>query len=114
MGRRRWLDEEAVEAALKLVVEGATFRDASEETGLSERGIRYRFKLSGLVRRRRARRGRPGPSKEAVTAALAAVARGALIKEAAAANGIVASTLSRRVAAHGVVMVRNGNVDWTR
>src|SRR5437763_6916509 len=90
-----------------MVVGGATLKDAAAATGISERGIQYRFGRSGLVRRRRARRGRTGHPDTVVRAALAMVADGAFIKDAAAAVGMPASTLSGHVRRHGVVMLRS-------
>lgn len=106
MGRRPWLDESAVAAALEMVVGGATLKDAAAATGISERGIQYRFERSGLVRRRRARPGRKGHPDAVVRAALVMVAGGAFIKDAAGAVGMPASTLSGHVHKHGVVMLR--------
>jgi IS30 family transposase len=106
VGRTPWLDEGAVATALEMIVVGATVKEAAAETGVSARSIHYRFKASGLVRRRRVKPGRKGKPEAVVRAALNAVAHGALIKDAAAAVGMPASTLSRHVHNHGVVMLR--------
>src|SRR5436305_9596860 len=89
-----------------MVVDGAKFKDAAAATGISARGIECRFKTSGLVRRRRPRPGPKGQPEAVVRAALAMVASGALIKDAAAAVGMPASTLAVHVRRHGVIMVR--------
>ena len=90
-----------------MVVGGATFKDAAAATGISRRGIECRFKTSGLVRRRRPSPGPKGQPETVVRAALAMVAGGALIKEAAAAAGMPASTLAVHVRKQGVVMLRS-------
>ena len=89
-----------------MIVGGATVKEAAAATGISERGIAFRFKRSGLVRRRRARPGRKGQPDTVIRAALVMVASGAFIKDAAAAVGMPASTLSDHVHRHGVVMLR--------
>jgi IS30 family transposase len=106
VGRRRWLDEAVVAAAIEAVVHGASLRDAAAAAGISWRSVQDRFKESGLVRRVPPQRGRPGPPPVVVRAGLEMVAAGALIKDAAAAVGISASTLRDHVHRHGVVMVR--------
>ncbi len=106
MGRRPWLDEDAVAVALEMVIGGARYADAAVATGISIRGIQDRLKKSGRVRRRRGTPGRPGPSPEKLREALLLVAGGALIKDAAAAVGMPASTLGNHVHKQGVVMVR--------
>ena len=104
MGGR--LDESAVAVALELVVGGIAVKDAAAATGVSARTIHDRFKRSGLVRRRRVRPGRPGQPDAVIRAALVLVAGGAFIKDAAAAVGMPASTLSGHVHKHGVVVLR--------
>lgn len=106
MGRRPWLDEGAVAVALEMVIGGATYRDAAATTGISVRGLQDRLRKSGRVRRRRGVGGRPGPSPEKLREALLLVAGGALIKDAAAALGLRASTLGDHVRKQGVVMMR--------
>lgn len=106
MGRRPWLDETAVAAALEMVIGGTTYGDAAAATGISVRAIQERLKKSGRARRRHGTPGRPGPSPESVREGLRLVAGGAMIKDAAAAVGMPASTLSGHVRKHGVVMVR--------
>jgi transposase, IS30 family len=105
VGRRPWLDEVVVAVALEAVVDGMGYRRVAELTGLSVGAIRIRFAASGLVRRRM-----PSPGKAvaeaAVRSALAAVARGVAVSEAAVEAGIGVSTLRRRVRDHGVVMLR--------
>jgi IS30 family transposase len=89
-----------------MVIAGSTYAEAAAATGISVRGLQDRLRKSGRLRRRRGQGGRPGPSRETVREALRLVARGALIKDAAAAVGMVASTLGGHVRQHGVVMVR--------
>lgn len=103
---RPGLDEDAVATALEAVVDGASLAEASALTGISVSGIRMRFVAAGLQRRRRAKSGRPGLGAAVVAPALNAVAHGATVAEAAAAAGISASALGRRVREHGVVMLR--------
>jgi IS30 family transposase len=100
------LDEAAVAAALEAVVEGASWAEASALTGISASGIRVRFAAAGLVRRRKAKSGRPRLPDSVTRPALAAVARGVRVEDAAADAGIAASTLWRRVLEDGVVMLR--------
>jgi transposase, IS30 family len=108
LGRRPWLDEAAVAAALEAVVDGATWREAAEQTGVSASAIRKRFAAAGLVRRRPPRRGAPPRLPEAIVrAALASVARGTRVEDAAAAAGIGVSTLRDRIREQGVVMLRD-------
>lgn len=104
MGRRRWLDEAAVAAAIEAVVGGASMAEAAAAAGISARSLHSRFKESGRVRRRWPKHGRKGPPEDAVRAALELVRHGAFIKDAAAAVGMSASTLAGRVRTHGVVM----------
>jgi IS30 family transposase len=97
----------AVASAIEAVVNGVSFRQAAASAGISERALQVRFKASGRVRRRRATPGPVGPPPGAVRGALELVARGALIKDAAAAVGMSASTLSGHVSRQGVVMLRS-------
>jgi IS30 family transposase len=91
---------------LDLVVNGATVSEAAVLSGISKRSIHDRFKASGLVRWRRVKPGPKGQPDAVVRAAVERVAAGALIKDAAAAVGMPASTLSNHVRKHGVVMLR--------
>ena len=104
MGRRRWLDEGAVAAAIEAVVGGVSMADAAAAVGISVQSLRSRFKESGRVRRRWAKHGPKGRPEHVVRAALELVRHGSLIKDAAAAVAMPASTLAQRVRAHGVVM----------
>lgn len=106
MGRRPWLDEAAVAAALEAVVDGATLQQAADLTGVSKRSVGQRFRDAGLVRRQERPRGRPPVAASAVRSALGAVARGVRVEDAAAAAGIGASTLRSRMREQGVVMLR--------
>jgi IS30 family transposase len=103
---RPWLDEVAVTAALEAVVDGASWRQAADQTGISASGIRVRFAAAGLVRRREPRLGKPPIGPSVIRSALNAVARGMKVEDAAAAAGIGASTLRGRIREHGVVMLR--------
>ena len=104
-GKRRF-EEDTIAVALQMVVAGASVAEAAAATGISHRWVFELFKASGLVRRRAPRHGRMGPPAEVVRAGLHAVARGALIKDAAAAVGMSASTLRNHVHRHGVVVLR--------
>jgi transposase, IS30 family len=95
-----------VAAALDAVVDGASFADAAARTGIAKETVRQRFLAAGLVRRRAPRMGRPPLPDAALAPAMAELGRGRSVEEAAAIGGIAASTLRRRVRAHGVVMVR--------
>src|ERR1700738_2880293 len=106
MGRHRWLDESVVDVALEAVVAGATFKQAAAVTGLSATIIRVRFAERGLVRRREPQRRGQVLAPSVVGPALAAVARGVRVADAAAGAGIGVSTLRRRIREHGVVMLR--------
>ena len=106
MGRHRWLEESVVDEALEAVVAGATYKQAAALTGLSATIIRVRFAERGLVRRREPQRRGQVLAPSVVRPALAAVARGVRVADAAADAGIGVSTLRRRIREHGVVMLR--------
>lgn len=106
MGRRPTLDEAMVAVALDMVVAGRTFAEAAAVTGISRGGIEDRLRKSGRVRLARGKSGHPGHPRSVIRDGLALVAKGVLIKDAAAAVGLPASTLGRHVADQGVVMVR--------
>jgi transposase len=93
-----------VAVAIEAVVGGASMKEAAAAAGISKGSLLARFKESGRNRRRWAKHGRKGPPEDVVRAALELVRHGAFIKDAAAAVGMPASTLSGRVRAHGVVM----------
>jgi IS30 family transposase len=102
------LDEVAVAVGLEAVVEGASWKEAAELTGISAMGLRKRFAAAGLVRRVNPPRGGPPRIAESVVAsALDAVARGTRVVDAAAAAGIGVSTLRGRIREQGVVMLRD-------
>jgi IS30 family transposase len=102
------LDEVAVAVGLEAVVEGASWKEAAELTGISAIGLRKRFAAAGLVRRVKPPRGAPPRIAESVVrSALDAVARGTRVVDAAAAAGIGVSTLKGRIREHGVVMLRD-------
>lgn len=103
MGRRRWLDEDAVAAGMAVFMAGSTWEQAAREVGVSARSLRSRFKESGLKSRGRVRW---RWSEETVTSALRAVSGGVLIKDAAAAVGMPASTLGAIARQQGVFMLR--------
>jgi IS30 family transposase len=104
MGRHRWLDESVVDVALEAVVAGATYREAAALTGLSATILRARFAERGLVRQPQHGGWCWPPS--VVRSALAAVARGVRVADAAADAGVGVSTLRRWIREHGVVMLR--------
>ncbi len=108
MGRKPWLDEAAVAAALEAVIEGTSWKKAAEQTGVSTSAIRKRFAAAGLIRRKEPPQGNPPRIPEAIVrAALASVARGTRVEDAAAAAGIGVSTLRSYIHEHGVVMLRD-------
>src|SRR5207253_8007875 len=89
VGRRPWLDPAVIDAALKAVVEGATYQQAADRSGVSVPYIRKRFAAAGLVRRREPPQGKPPRIAEAIVrAALNSVARGTRVDDAAAAAGM--------------------------
>jgi IS30 family transposase len=94
-------------AALEAIVDGATYQQAEAATGVSAGAIRTWFPPSGLVRRRRPKVGAPKVAEPIVRKAMAAVARGAWVADAAAAAGIGVSTLRKAMREHGVVMLRD-------
>jgi transposase, IS30 family len=106
VGRRPWLDEVVVQAALDAVVDGASCSQAAVLTGVSRSRIQVLFKQRGLVRVRAPRWGSPRVADAVIGPALAAVAGGVRVDDAAAAAGIGVSTLRRRIREHGVVMLR--------
>lgn len=69
MGRRPWLDEAAVAAAIDAVIGGAGWRTAAKQFGISPTGLRLRFAAAGVARRRPPRVGRPPSTLAAITAA---------------------------------------------
>lgn len=103
MGRLGW-DEAALETALGLVVEGTSFLEASQRTGVGRSTIHNRFRARGLVRRRRAPMGRRPVPEEAMVAAARLVGAGATVADAAATAGVVASTFRYWLRANGGVM----------
>jgi transposase, IS30 family len=106
VGRPRRLDESVLGAALDAVVAGASYREAAAVAGLSEKILRVRLRERGLVRVREARRGPPFLAESVVGPALAAVAAGSSVADAAAGAGIGVSALRRRIREQGVVMLR--------
>ena len=101
--------EERLQAAIGLALAGMSYRQAAAETGAASATIANRVRAGGLVRRVEPKVGRPRLSDAVVRPALAAVARGVRVADAAAAAGMHASTLRDRVRDHGVVMLR-GNL----
>lgn len=106
MERKGGWEDSALEVALGLVVSGVGYRRAAVETGVSATLIRVRFIERGLVRVR-APRAKPRLADAVVRPALAAVARGVRVEDAAGDAGIGVSTLRRRIREHGVVMLRH-------
>ena len=107
MGRRRTWDEPAMQAALESVRGGATYHQAAAETGVPWGSIRKWVATTGLVRDLWPRGGPPRIPESVVRSALAAVARGTRVEDAAVAAGIGVSTLRGRIREHGVVMLRD-------
>jgi IS30 family transposase len=103
-----WLDEAVVDVGLAAVVAGASFEEAAALCGVSVGTLRGRFAKRGLVRT--SVLGRAKVPEAMVRSALAAVARGVRVIDAAAEAGIGVSTLRGRMAVHGVVMERPRHV----
>lgn len=106
MGRRPTLDEARVVIALDMVVAGRTFAEATAVTGISRGGIESRLKKSGRVRLFIPRSGRKAQPASVIGPGLLMIAEGASVKDAAAAIGVPASTLSWHQRGQGVVMLR--------
>lgn len=92
--------------ALDAVADGSSYDEAAARSGIPASTIHKWWVRSGRVRRRTPRPGAPTLPVDVVRAGLSAVARGATVADAAAAAGIGASTLGRRVREHGLVMLR--------
>ena len=106
MGKRRGFDEAVMQAAVEAVLAGASYRVTAAEMGVAASTIKHRVVAGGLTRSRLPAWGRPKVADELIRLALDAVSRGTSVADAAAAAGIGASTLKRRVREHGVVMLR--------
>ena len=93
-------------AAVELAASGVSYREVEARTGLPRMAISVQLRARGVVRQ--PVRPKVGPRiPEAVTRpALAAVAGGARVEDAAREAGIAASTLRDRMRDHGVVMLR--------
>jgi IS30 family transposase len=96
-----------VEAAIEAVLDGLSYRQVAREMPISATAIRDRIVERGLVRRRTPRLGSPMVPDDVVRLALTAVAGGVRVEDAARAAGLGASTLRRRIRAHGVVVLRD-------
>lgn len=105
-GRPRKWPEPVMQAAIDAVVNGMAFKDAETMSGVPAGTIQTRMCRDGIVRRARARGGRRRYPYSVVRPALAAVARGTSVEDAAEHVGIAASTLRGRIREHGVVMLR--------
>ncbi len=95
-----------MDVALEAYRQGAGYRMASRLSGVPRTTIEKKVKAHGVVHERPPRVGRPRLAETVVRSALGAVARGATVADAAAAAGLGASTLRRRVRDQGVVMLR--------
>jgi IS30 family transposase len=93
-------------AAVEAVINGMSYRRAAATWSLPASSVQARFEKGGSARRAHAPWGRPPVPDSVVRPALQAVAHGARVEDAAEAIGIGASALRRRIAEHGVVMLR--------
>jgi IS30 family transposase len=93
-------------AAVELAAGGLAYREVAARTGVPHNAISVRLRASGVVRAPVRPEGRPRMPDEVVRPALAAVARGVRVEDAAADAGIGVSTLRGRMREHGVVMLR--------
>lgn len=105
MGRSGWT-EEAMEAAIEAVLDGMGYRSAGRLFAVPASTIRSRVVSGGLERRRAPKWGRPAAPAELIARALAVVAGGGRVAEAAAETGLGGSTIRRHVREQGVAMVR--------
>jgi IS30 family transposase len=91
------LDPEVVAVALQEMVEGVSLRELVARYGISNGALRQHFAKAGLSRRRDARRGGPRFSDEVLAPALAAMAGGESIRQAARVAGVGVSTVRNRL-----------------
>jgi IS30 family transposase len=105
VGYRDWSGEQ-LEAALEAFRAGVGYRQIAAESGVPQSTIRLYVRRRGVVRIHQPKGGRRPLHDAVIRPALAAVAGGARIEDAAAAVGIGVSTLRRRIREHGVVMLR--------
>jgi IS30 family transposase len=105
VGKKPSWEKSEMDAALAVVVAGATLQSVVDSTGLSMSAIRYHLAKRGLERRRMDHRGRK-LDEAVVSVALEAIASGMSVAQAAAAAGISGSTVRQRVREHGVAMLR--------
>jgi transposase, IS30 family len=101
----RW-DPLSLEAAIELVVDGASYKTAEELTGVPGSTVRDIVVRNELVRSKVPRPGRRGVAESNVVTALRAISAGATREQAAAAAGIGASTLQHSLRDERVVMTR--------
>jgi transposase, IS30 family len=99
-------DELSLAAAIEGVCGGLSYRQAARLTGVPRSSIAVA--MAGIPRERSAPQGRPPIPAAVIDPALAAVARGVAVGEAAAAAGLRASTLQGRIRRQGGGMVRSG------
>lgn len=93
-------------AAIELAASGVAYRETETRTGVPRNAISVHLRARGIVRAPVQPRVGPRIPYEVVRPALAAVARGVRVEDAAAEAGIGVSTLRRRIRTHGVVMLR--------
>src|SRR2546423_6102913 len=108
MGRPRGWNESAMADAVELAAGGLTYEEASARSGVPRNAISERLRANGVARLavRWTRRGRAPIPDAVVRPALAAVARGVRVEDAAAAALMGISTLRGYIHEHGVVMLR--------
>src|SRR6266542_347651 len=94
-------------AAVELAAGGLSYLDAAMRSGVPRNAISKRLRASGMARPQVRPKVGPRIAHEVVRPALAAVARGGPVEDAAAEAGIGVSTLRRRIREHGVVMLRD-------
>ena len=99
----RW-EPSSLEAAVELVIDGASYETAQELTGVPRSTVRDNVVRRGLLTVRRP--GRRGVAESNVVTALRAIAAGATREQAAAVAGIGASTLRHSLSDERVVMTR--------
>jgi Helix-turn-helix domain len=99
----RW-EPSCLEAAVELVIDGASYETAQELTGVPRSTVRDNVVRRGLLTVRRP--GRRGVAESNVVTALRAIAAGATREQAAAVAGIGASTLRHSLSDERVVMTR--------
>jgi IS30 family transposase len=92
--------------AVEGVLDGLSYRVAARRFGVPSSTIQLLVSKAGLVRRRMPALGRPPVDASFVRSALAAVARGAQVEDAAVRAGVGVTILRRHIRDQGGVMLR--------